>query len=123
MMMYKAISILLVLVSLAPLETRAQQLNADEQKIIDHIDGNANSAISLLERTVNIESRTEDVAGVKRLGAVYADELRSLGMQVGWIDMPTGTGRAGHLIAETAGTRGKRVLLLGHLDTVLSGEK
>jgi glutamate carboxypeptidase len=30
--------------------------------------------------------------------------------------------RAGHLVAETGGTQGKRLLLLGHLDTVLAGE-
>ena len=30
--------------------------------------------------------------------------------------------RAGHLVAQTKGTRGKRLLLLGHLDTVLAGE-
>jgi glutamate carboxypeptidase len=31
--------------------------------------------------------------------------------------------RAGHLLAEKNGTKGKRVLLLGHLDTVLYGER
>jgi glutamate carboxypeptidase len=31
--------------------------------------------------------------------------------------------RAGHLVAESSGTKGKRLLLLGHLDTVLSGER
>ncbi|KAK0039158.1 M20/M25/M40 family metallo-hydrolase [Biomphalaria pfeifferi] len=31
--------------------------------------------------------------------------------------------RAGHLFAEKKGGKGKTVLLLGHLDTVLSGEK
>jgi len=31
--------------------------------------------------------------------------------------------RAGHVVAESGGTRGKRLLLLGHVDTVLSGEK
>ncbi|MFN2517379.1 MAG: M20/M25/M40 family metallo-hydrolase, partial [Pyrinomonadaceae bacterium] len=37
--------------------------------------------------------------------------------------MPAEMKRAGHLLAETKGTRGKRLLLLGHIDTVLSGEK
>ena len=38
--------------------------------------------------------------------------------------MPPEMNRAGHLIAETPGTagRGKRILLLGHIDTVLQGE-
>src|SRR4030095_3941994 len=37
--------------------------------------------------------------------------------------MPADMKRAGHLVAETQGSRGKRLLLLGHIDTVLSGEK
>lgn len=37
--------------------------------------------------------------------------------------MPAEMRRAGHLVAEKSGTKGKRLLLLGHLDTVLSGEK
>ena len=40
-----------------------------------------------------------------------------------WIDLPPEMKRAGHLFAETSGKRGKRILLLGHLDTVLRGEK
>jgi glutamate carboxypeptidase len=36
--------------------------------------------------------------------------------------MPAEMKRAGHLVAESGGTRGKRLLLLGHLDTVLAGE-
>src|SRR5687768_4370148 len=121
-MKYKAISILPLLVLILSSGLYAQELNADERKIVDFIDRNAPSAISLLERTVNVESRTEDIAGIKRLGALYADELKALGMDVRWIDMPPETRRAGHLIAETKGARGKRLLLLGHLDTVLAGE-
>ena len=37
--------------------------------------------------------------------------------------MPAEMKRAGHLLASTKGTRGKRILLLGHIDTVLRGEK
>jgi glutamate carboxypeptidase len=37
--------------------------------------------------------------------------------------MPAEMTRAGHLVAEKTGTKGKRILLIGHLDTVLTGEK
>ncbi len=37
--------------------------------------------------------------------------------------MPAEMKRAGHLTAQQKGTKGKRILLLGHLDTVLTGEK
>ncbi|TAN40015.1 MAG: M20/M25/M40 family metallo-hydrolase, partial [Nitrospirae bacterium] len=45
-----------------------------------------------------------------------------LGFEVRWASLPPETGRAGHLIAIHPGDRGRRLLLLGHLDTVLQGE-
>ncbi len=101
----------------------AQKLNADEQKIIDYIDKHSSDAVALLETTVNIESPTEDMAGVKSVGMVFSKELEALGMSVKWIEMPPELKRAGHLVAESNGSKGKRILILGHLDTVLSGEK
>jgi glutamate carboxypeptidase len=45
-------------------------------------------------------------------------ELEPLGFEVEWIDMRS-TGRAGHLVARHKGNgAGKRMLLIGHLDTV-----
>ena len=45
-------------------------------------------------------------------------ELEPLGFDVRWVDM-SATGRAGHLVATHRGNgRGKRILLIGHLDTV-----
>lgn len=101
----------------------AQKLSAEEQKITNYVDANQDAEIALLERVVNIESPTENLAGVKQVGMVFKKELESLGFTARWIDMPAEMKRAGHLLAETKGTRGKRLLLLGHIDTVLSGEK
>jgi glutamate carboxypeptidase len=101
----------------------AQSLNADERKIVEYIDKNTADAISLIERTVNIDSPTEDLTGVKNVGSIFIKELESLGLTAKWIDVPAAQKRAGHLVAETRGTKGKRLLLLGHLDTVLRGEK
>src|SRR6185295_10099504 len=78
---------------------------------------------ALLEKAVNIESPTENLAGVKKVGAVFKAEFDSLGFTTRWINMPVEMKRAGHLLAEKKGTKGKRVLLLGHIDTVLHGEK
>lgn len=101
----------------------AQTLNADEKKIVEYIDKNNTAAVSLLEKTVNMESPTEDLAGVKNVGMVFGKEFESLGMSIKWIDMPAAMKRAGHLVAESKGNKGKRVLLLGHIDTVLRGER
>lgn len=114
-------SFILVALFFGPLS--AQTLNSDERKIVAYIDRNQAEALSLIEKTVHIESPTEDLAGVKSVGAVLRKELESIGLNAKWIDMPADVKRAGHLIAETRGIKGKRLLLLGHLDTVLRGEK
>ncbi len=97
-----------------------QSLSPNEKRIVDFIDQHNAEAISLLEKVVNIESPTEDLAGVKNVGMVFGKEFEALGMSVKWIDLPPEMKPAGHLFAETSGKRGKHVLLLGHLDTVLA---
>jgi glutamate carboxypeptidase len=101
----------------------AQSLSAEEKKIVNYVDAHKTEAVALLERVVNIESATQNVAGVKSVGSVFKNEFEALGMKARWIDMPPEMKRAGHLVAETSGTRGKRLLLLGHIDTVLEGER
>ena len=112
-----------VFILLSPLLIHAQKISPDEQKLVDHIDAHASEAIGLLERVVNIESPTENLAGVRQVGSVFKREFESLGFTARWIDMPVTMKRAGHLLAEKQGTKGKRVLLLGHIDTVLRGER
>jgi len=101
----------------------AQKLTPEEQKIIDYIDKRQADALSMLERAVNIESPTEDLAGVRSVGALFLKKFEAIGMTAKWLDMPAEMKRGGHLLAETKGQKGKRILLLGHLDTVLRGEK
>ena len=103
----------------------AQALSPEEKRIVAYIDAHAAEAVSLLEKVVNIESATQNVAGVKRVGQVFKTEFEAIGLTARWIDMPSEMNRAGHLVAETPGTngRGKRILLLGHIDTVLQGER
>ncbi|MDE0880118.1 MAG: M20/M25/M40 family metallo-hydrolase, partial [Sphingomonas bacterium] len=73
---------------------------------------------ALLERLVNINSGSLNLPGVTKVGEMMRAELAPLGFDVAWIDM-TKTGRAGHIVATHRGNgRGKRVLMIGHLDTV-----
>jgi glutamate carboxypeptidase len=101
----------------------AQGLSADEQRIVASVDARMGEATALLERVVNIPSGTQNLDGVRQVGDVFRQEFSSLGFTTRWIDMPPAMRRAGHLVAEQPGTRGKRILLLGHLDTVLEGER
>lgn len=114
---------LFVALSIAGGSITAQQISPEERMIVEFVDKNSAAAVAFLERSVNIESPTEDIAGVKADGMLFMKEFQALGMKTRWIDMPAGSKRAGHLVAYTSGAKGKRILLLGHLDTVLRGEK
>jgi glutamate carboxypeptidase len=95
--------------------------NADEQRMIEWIDGHAEDAIELLAETVNIGSGTMNHDGVREVGRVMRRELDSLGLETEWIDMPADMNRAGHLFGRKDG-RGKKILLIGHLDTVFEAD-
>ena len=91
-------------------------VSGPERAIVDYIDAHNAEAISLLERAVNINSGTQNFAGVREVGKLFAAEFEKLGFQTRWIDGAPFK-RAGHLVAEHRG-QGKRLLLIGHLDTV-----
>jgi glutamate carboxypeptidase len=110
---------LALVLALAPVgPAQAQSLSATEQRIAQHVEGSAAAAEALLERTVNMNSGTFNRAGVRAVGDVMAAEFRALGFDVRWAEMPDSVNRGGHLVAERRGTQGRRVLLIGHLDTV-----
>ena len=56
--------------------------------------------------------------GIHRVGKIFRKQLSSLGFKTYWVNMPIALHRSGALIAEHKGTQGKRILLIGHLDTV-----
>lgn len=91
-------------------------LSPEERALSTYIDAHNDEAIALLERVVNINSGTMNVAGVREVGAVFRAELDRLGFKTMWVDQ-SAVQRAGHLIAEHPGP-GPRLLLIGHLDTV-----
>lgn len=77
---------------------------------------------ALLEKLVAQNSGSLNLPGVTTVGEMMRAELEPLGFDVAWVDMRA-TGRAGHIVATHRGNgRGKRVLLIGHLDTVFEPE-
>jgi glutamate carboxypeptidase len=104
-------------VAALPLPAQAE-LSAPERRMAQLAEQERERSIQLLERMVNQNSGTLNLAGVEAVGRMVREELEPLGFEVRWVDMRA-TGRAGHLIAtHEAGGRGNRVLLIGHLDTV-----
>ncbi len=96
----------------------AAQLSPAERRMNEIVAAEADRHVGLLERLVNQNSGTLNRAGVTAVGQMMREQLEPLGFTVRWVDMAE-TGRAGHIIAEHRGNgRGKRLLLIGHLDTV-----
>jgi glutamate carboxypeptidase len=102
--------------------TPSPKLTPIEQRIRDYVRAHENEQIAFLEKAVNINSGTLNRAGVRRVGRLFAPEFAAIGFDTTWVDLPPEVGRAGHFFAERKGNRGKRLILLGHLDTVFEGE-
>ena len=94
------------------------QLSETEQRIVTAVRQRTPAALALLEKSVRINSGTLNPEGVRAVGEIYRAELDALGFKTRWIEMPAAMKRAGHLVATHEGGQGKRLLLLGHLDTV-----
>lgn len=96
----------------------AQSLNADEKKILKTIRTSLPRNLQLLEHIVNINSGTLNTRGVRMVGDSLRMAFDNIGFKTEWIIMPDSMKRAGHLVAYIKGRKGKKVLLIGHLDTV-----
>ncbi len=126
--MKKLLALILVAISF----NSQAQLTKEEKKLMEYIDANMPRAIELLKESVNVNSGTLNIEGVKKVGAIYRRELEKAGMQTEWINMPDSIKRAGHLVASTPMAsasadvnnknakkpKGKKLFLIGHLDTV-----
>jgi glutamate carboxypeptidase len=94
------------------------QPTAAERKMIAAVDADSARNVRFLEQLVLVNSGTMNLKGVEQVGRLMRPGFEALGFQVRWVPMAH-TGRAGHLIAMHKGSgRGKRILLIGHLDTV-----
>jgi glutamate carboxypeptidase len=115
--MFRSFSLALAALALAPTPAIAKLAPA-ETKMIQTVDAEQERTLAMLEKWVNQNSGSLNIEGVKKVGDMLRAELEPLGFKVEWIDM-SATGRAGHLVARHKGNgRGKRLLLIGHLDTV-----
>jgi glutamate carboxypeptidase len=94
-----------------------------EQRIAASVDAHIAADQALLQQIVDINSGTMHLTGVEAVKDVLVPQFQSLGFDVRWVPMQSATARAGDLVAQhpcpqEAGKCGKRVLLIGHMDTV-----
>jgi glutamate carboxypeptidase len=101
--------------------SQAQNLNPTETKIVQTIDADRQQPIELLRQLVEINSGTKNLEGVRTVGKMLLPQFEALGFKARWVPMDE-VQRAGTLVAEhpcpNSGRCGKRVLLIGHMDTV-----
>jgi glutamate carboxypeptidase len=117
--MQRTLGLALALATLCTTQAAAAaELSPIEQRIVAEVKAHAPAAIALLEQSARINSGTMNLQGVREVGMLFRQQFDQLGFRTRWIDMPPEMQRAGHLLAAREGTQGKRLLLLGHLDTV-----
>lgn len=99
----------------------AQNISTIEHKIINTIEANNLEAIEFLKKVVNINSGTMNHSGVKLVADEFAQAFEGIGFTTSWYNMSE-VNRSGHFFAETNGKKGKKLLLIGHLDTVFEAD-
>lgn len=90
--------------------------------MISTINAEQGRTLALLERMVEQNSGSRNIAGNKAMADMLRPEFEALGFTMKWLPMEH-TGRAGHLVATHTGRPGhKRLLLIGHVDTVFEAD-
>lgn len=112
----------LLLAAGASAQPPSLKLSREEERIRGFVRQQEAEQIGLLEKAVNINSGTLNLEGVRAVARLFEPEFAALGFETRWHALPQSAKRAGHFFAEKKGTRGKRLLLIGHLDTVFEGE-
>lgn len=98
-----------------------EPLSPQEQAMAAYVDANKQASNELLQKLVDINSGTLNLEGVHDVAKIVGARLSDLGFDVQWIPMES-VQRAGVLVAKHPCPEpekcGKRMLLIGHLDTV-----
>jgi glutamate carboxypeptidase len=85
------------------------------QKLLAYIDTKEQEMLGFLEKLVNIDSGSFDKAGVDRVGSILADRIAALGFSVQRMPQKD---YGDHLVCRKPGKGEKRILFIGHMDTV-----
>jgi glutamate carboxypeptidase len=93
--------------------SNAADLNA---QVLSTAEAYRGEALQLLERLVNIDSGTGNETGLRQVGVIVADELRSAGAHVDLVSAAPAVGD--NILATWKGTGKVRILLMAHMDTV-----
>jgi glutamate carboxypeptidase len=116
-------ALLLPLAAISAAQTPPSPLSPTELEMARSIDAHLTADLAFLQQLVDINSGTMNLSGVEAVEQVLAPRFTALGFSVKWVPMRDQTARAGDLVAihpcpAGSGHCGKRLLLIGHMDTV-----
>lgn len=115
---------LLLAAASLPFTLRAQPAPTPaEARMIAAVDAETPASIALLQQLVDINSGTMNIPGVIAVKDIIAPRIQAVGFNVTWHPMEAIDNRAGDLVAthpcpDGPGKCGKRILAIGHMDTV-----
>jgi glutamate carboxypeptidase len=94
-----------------------------EAAMVKAVDAGAPAAVVQLEQLVDINSGTMNLPGVVQVKNILQPQIEALGFTAHWNPLGPEDARAGDLVAEHpcprgTGKCGKKLLLIGHMDTV-----
>ena len=120
----KRVSLLLVTALICTFghSNAGQALDATETRILEIIESQSDEAVAFLTRAVDINSGTLNPDGVREVGKLYIEAFDQIGFDTSLIEQPEELQRGPHFFAERDGSQGKRILLIGHLDTVFEAD-
>lgn len=109
-------------------ESIEANLNGQEQSLVSWLDTEEDNMIAMLKRFTNVNSGSLNKEGVDEIGRLMSAELETLGFDLTTlpgdvIEMPSCPGSnysidvTDHILASKPG-KGKKLLLMGHMDTV-----
>ena len=96
-------------------------LDINEQSIVKQVELGLEQALNDIEQSVNINSGSMNIAGVKQVGLLAKQQLLAIGFDVQWLD-GSAFNRAGHILAthQSSNPNAVKILMIGHLDTVFA---
>lgn len=96
----------------------ADSLKPAEEQMQHYLKTQQINQLIFLKKLVEINSGTMNLKGVHRVGDILRPQFKQLGFKTYWVREPSRFHRAPTFVAQRKGNNGKRVLLIGHLDTV-----
>ncbi|MGG0716231.1 M20 family metallopeptidase [Robertmurraya massiliosenegalensis] len=97
------------------MNTKQSSFDLLTKEISNYIYLRQNEMLAFLKELVEVESPTESIEGVNRVGQILAKELEDLGFTITQIKEEK---YGNHIIADYVVPEAPRVLMVGHMDTV-----